>query len=105
MKPNEEEAFEKHYGYKPTAIRVAIDALAVFVHKDNPIKGLSIEQVDAIFSSTTSVVAAISLAGVMPVWTEAGLPKTFSCTAVTQYPVLTVTSRRKRCVRVTSKPT
>ncbi len=52
MKPNEEEAFEKHYGYKPIAIRVAIDALAVFVHKDNPIKGLSIEQVDAIFSST-----------------------------------------------------
>lgn len=52
MKPNEEEAFEKHYGYKPTAIRVAIDALAVFVHKDNPIKGLTVEQVDGIFSST-----------------------------------------------------
>lgn len=52
MKPNEEEAFEKHYGYKPTRIRVAIDALAVFVHKDNPIKGLSLEQVDGIFSST-----------------------------------------------------
>jgi len=52
MKPNEVEAFEKHYGYQPTAIRVAIDALAVFVHKDNPIKGLSMEQVDGIFSST-----------------------------------------------------
>lgn len=52
MKPNEEEAFEKHYGYKPTAVRVAIDALAVFVHKDNPIKGLTVEQVDGIFSST-----------------------------------------------------
>lgn len=52
MKPNEIEAFEKHYGYKPTEIRVAIDALAVFVHKDNPITGLSIEQIDAIFSST-----------------------------------------------------
>lgn len=52
MKPNEVEAFEKHYGYQPTAIRVAIDALAVFVHKDNPIKGLSIEQIDNIFSST-----------------------------------------------------
>ncbi len=52
MKPNEIEAFEKHYGYQPTAIRVAIDALAVFVHKDNPIQGLTIEQVDAIFSST-----------------------------------------------------
>ncbi|MGL4837673.1 MAG: PstS family phosphate ABC transporter substrate-binding protein [Shewanella sp.] len=52
MKPNEIEAFEKHYGYKPTEIRVAIDALAVFVHKDNPIKGLTAEQIDGIFSST-----------------------------------------------------
>ncbi|MGL4640433.1 MAG: PstS family phosphate ABC transporter substrate-binding protein [Shewanella sp.] len=52
MKPNEVEAFEKHYGYKPTEIRVAIDALAVFVHKDNPIKGLTAEQIDGIFSST-----------------------------------------------------
>lgn len=52
MKPNEVESFEKHFGYQPTAIRVAIDALAVFVHKDNPIKGLSIEQIDSIFSST-----------------------------------------------------
>ncbi len=51
MKSREIEAFEKRYGYKPTAVRVAIDALAVFVHKDNPIKGLRIEQVDAIFSS------------------------------------------------------
>ena len=54
MKSNEIEAFEKRYGYKPTAVRVAIDALAVFVHKDNPIEGLSLEQVDAIFSSTLS---------------------------------------------------
>ncbi|MFQ6371217.1 PstS family phosphate ABC transporter substrate-binding protein [Shewanella sp. YIC-542] len=52
MKPNEVESFEKHYGYKPTRIRVAIDALAVFVHKDNPVNGLSMAQVDGIFSST-----------------------------------------------------
>jgi phosphate transport system substrate-binding protein len=52
MKSKEEAAFEKKYGYKPTAIPVAIDALAVYVHKDNPIKGLTIPQVDAIFSST-----------------------------------------------------
>ncbi|MBO1520010.1 PstS family phosphate ABC transporter substrate-binding protein [Oceanisphaera pacifica] len=52
MKSNEIEAFEKRYGYKPTPVRVAIDALAVFVHKDNPIEGLSLDQVDAIFSST-----------------------------------------------------
>ncbi|WP_079203915.1 MULTISPECIES: PstS family phosphate ABC transporter substrate-binding protein [Pseudomonas] len=52
MKDSEIQAFEQKYGYKPTAIPVAIDALAVFVHKDNPIKSLSIEQVDAIFSNT-----------------------------------------------------
>jgi len=51
MKSREIEAFEKRYGYKPTPVRVAIDALAVFVHKDNPIKGLRIDQVDAIFSN------------------------------------------------------
>ncbi|WP_417506894.1 PstS family phosphate ABC transporter substrate-binding protein [Marinomonas gallaica] len=52
MKDKEIAAFEKKYGYKPTAVPVAIDALAVFVHKDNPIKGLSLPEVDAIFSST-----------------------------------------------------
>jgi phosphate transport system substrate-binding protein len=52
MKDDEIEAFESKYGYKPTAIPVAIDALAVMVNKDNPVKGLTMEQVDAIFSST-----------------------------------------------------
>ncbi|MFO7602730.1 MAG: phosphate ABC transporter substrate-binding protein PstS family protein [Gammaproteobacteria bacterium] len=52
MKDKEIEAFEKKHGYKPTAIPVAIDALAVYVHKDNPIKGLSIAEVDAVFSAT-----------------------------------------------------
>jgi phosphate transport system substrate-binding protein len=52
MKDDELVAFEDKYGYKPTAIPVAIDALAVMVNKDNPVKGLSLPQVDAIFSST-----------------------------------------------------
>ena len=52
MKSEEEGAFEKKHGYKPARIRVAVDALAVFVHKDNPIKGLTLQQVDAIFSKT-----------------------------------------------------
>jgi len=52
MKSKEIEAFEKKYGYKPTAIRVSIDALAVYVNKDNPIKGMTIAEVDAVFSST-----------------------------------------------------
>ena len=52
MKDKDIEAFEKRNGYKPTGIPVAIDALAVFANKDNPIKGLTMKQVDAIFSST-----------------------------------------------------
>jgi phosphate transport system substrate-binding protein len=52
MKSSEIEAFEAKHGYKPTAVPVAIDVLAVYVNKDNPIKGLTIPQADAIFSAT-----------------------------------------------------
>lgn len=52
MKDKEIEAFEARFGYKPTAVPVAIDALAIFVHKDNPIDGMTLAEVDAIFSST-----------------------------------------------------
>jgi phosphate transport system substrate-binding protein len=52
MKGTEVDAFEKKYGYKPTPIRTSVDALAVFVNKDNPVKCLSIAQVDAIFSKS-----------------------------------------------------
>ena len=52
MKSSEIEEFEKKYGYKPTKIGVALDSLAVFVNKDNPIKNLSLDKVDAIFSKT-----------------------------------------------------
>ncbi|MFN0207796.1 MAG: PstS family phosphate ABC transporter substrate-binding protein [Planctomycetota bacterium] len=50
MKEAELDQFEKKHGYKPTPIRVAIDALAVWVHKDNPIDKLTLPQIDAIFS-------------------------------------------------------
>lgn len=52
MKSEEEDAFEKKYGYKPTRIGVALDSLAVYVNKDNPVKSLSLPQVDAIFSKS-----------------------------------------------------
>jgi phosphate transport system substrate-binding protein len=52
MKGSEMDAFEKKYGYKPTAIRTSVDALAVFVNKDNPIKCLTIAKVDAVFSKS-----------------------------------------------------
>ncbi|HSD50396.1 MAG TPA: phosphate ABC transporter substrate-binding protein PstS family protein [Candidatus Methylomirabilis sp.] len=52
MKGTEVDKFEKRFGYKPVGLRTAVDALAVFVNKDNPIKCLTVEQVDAIFSKS-----------------------------------------------------
>lgn len=52
MKASEIDKFEKHFGYPPTVLRTSLDALAVFVNKDNPINGLTLQQVDAIFSKT-----------------------------------------------------
>lgn len=69
MKDDELQAFEDKYGYKPTAIPVAIDALAVLVNKDNPIKGLTMEQVDAIFSSTRKCGGANDIES----WGDAGV--------------------------------
>lgn len=52
MTLDEIDAFEKAFGYRPTLLRVGLDALAVYVNKDNPIEGLTLAQVDAIFSKT-----------------------------------------------------
>ncbi len=52
MKNEEMDKFEKKFGYKPTKVAVAIDTLAVFVHKNNPLKSITMQQVDAIFSKT-----------------------------------------------------
>ncbi|HEU5248376.1 MAG TPA: phosphate ABC transporter substrate-binding protein [Thermoanaerobaculia bacterium] len=52
MKKEEIDKFEAKYGYPPTGIRVALDGLAVYVNKDNPLQELTIEQLDAIFSKT-----------------------------------------------------
>lgn len=52
MKADEIDRIEKKYGFKPTAINTALDGLAVYVHKDNPVKSLTLPQVDAVFSKT-----------------------------------------------------
>ncbi|MBL4770725.1 MAG: PstS family phosphate ABC transporter substrate-binding protein [Planctomycetes bacterium] len=52
MKSKEVDGFKKAFGYEPVALPTSIDMLAVYVHKDNPIKGLTLQQVDAIFSKT-----------------------------------------------------
>lgn len=43
--------FASQRGYEPLAIPIAVDAVALYVHKDNPLKGLTLDQVDAVFST------------------------------------------------------
>lgn len=69
MKPSEIDEFEKKFGYPPTQIRVAVDALAVYVNKDNPLTKLTLPEVDAIFSKTRTCGATADL----PVWGQAGV--------------------------------
>jgi len=69
MKNEEIEKFEKKYGYKPTAIGVALDSLAVYVHKDSPLQSLSLTQVDAIFSKNRKRGAAEDIV----TWGQLGL--------------------------------
>jgi phosphate transport system substrate-binding protein len=52
MKQAEIDKFEEKYGYKPTGLKTCIDMLAVYVHKDNPLQSLTLQQVDAIFSKS-----------------------------------------------------
>ncbi|RIL01657.1 MAG: phosphate-binding protein [Proteobacteria bacterium] len=69
MKPSEIDAFEKKFGYPPTAYRVAVDALAVYVNKDNPLGQLTMPQVDAIFSKTRRCGAPAALES----WAQLGV--------------------------------
>ena len=81
MKDTEIDDFEKKFGYEPTQIRVAIDALAVYVHKDNPIEKLTLEQVDAIFSSTRKC----GLDRTITTWGEAGLGGSWASKPISLY--------------------
>ncbi len=81
MKPTEIDDFEKKFGYKPTPIRVAIDALAVYVNKDNPIEKLTLAQVDAIFSKTRKCGAPSQIR----TWGELGLKGSFADRPISIY--------------------
>ena len=69
MHSEEYEPFEKKYGYHPTSLPVAVDALAIYVNKDNPIQCLTIEQLDQIFSKTHLYSGGKNVS----TWGEAGL--------------------------------
>jgi len=81
MKDKERDAFEKKYGYKPTAIPVAIDALAVYVNKENPIIGLTLPQVDAIMSSTRKCGHDVNIIN----WGQAGLAGSWTDKSIQLY--------------------
>lgn len=81
MKSKELSSFEKKYGYKPTPIPVAIDSLAVFVNKDNPIKGMSIKQADSIFSATRKCGGTSNI----ETWGDIGLPGNWANRAIQMY--------------------
>lgn len=55
MKTSEIEAFVQRYGYPPLAVPVAVDALVVLVNQDNPLPGLNLQQLDALFQLPTAV--------------------------------------------------
>lgn len=58
MKAKERAAFVKHYGYEATEFKVAVDALAIYVNKNNPVKQLSIVQLADVFSKKSPHVTA-----------------------------------------------
>lgn len=69
MTGDEIDRFEEKYGYKPTEVRVGIDALAVFVNRRNPIEGMSLPELDAVFSSTRK----LGRPSAVTTWGELGL--------------------------------
>jgi phosphate transport system substrate-binding protein len=69
MKDKEVQAFEAKFGFKPTVIGVALDSLAVYVNKDNPVEKLDLAQVDAAFSKTRKGGAAADVS----TWGQLGL--------------------------------
>ena len=81
MKDKEVDDFEKAFGYKPTAVATSIDMLAVFVSKDNPIQSLTLEQLDAIFSSTRKSGAAKDIT----TWGQLGLTGEWADKSISLY--------------------
>ncbi len=70
MRRNEIDSFTLRYGYPPTAIPVALDALAILVHRDNPLPRIALEEIDAVFSITLRCGAANPVRD----WRQLGLP-------------------------------
>ena len=81
MKSKETDAFEKKFGYKPTPIRTSLDSLAVFVNKDNPVQGLNLQQVDALFSKNRKCGATMDAV----TWGDLGLTGDWASAPISLY--------------------
>lgn len=69
MRLSEMTAFKERYGYQARAIKVAIDAMAIFVHQDNPLTEINLSQIDRIFSRTLRCQAHLPIS----TWGQLGL--------------------------------
>ena len=106
MKPTEIDEFEKKFGYPPTKIRVAIDALAVYVNKDNPL-----EQADAAAGRRDLLQDAQAAARPQDIDDlgrarpdgRAGRPSRSASTAATRPRAPTATSRSTRSATATTR--
>lgn len=81
MNQREIDAFQAKFGYRPSTIRGAVDALAVYVHKDNPIASMSMQQVDAVFSKTRRG----GLAAPINTWGQLGLTGEWASRPISLY--------------------
>lgn len=81
MKSSEIEDFERRQGRKPTAVTACIDMLAVYVHRDNPLPGLALPQVDAIFSRTRRLAHSAPLR----TWGDLGLDSHWQRRVISPY--------------------
>lgn len=81
MKNQEIDAFEEEFGYPPTRFDVALDTLAVFVNKDNPLASMTIEQVDAVFSKARKCGYATDIT----TWGQLGLSGSWATAPISLY--------------------
>jgi phosphate transport system substrate-binding protein len=81
MKPTEIDEFEKKFGYPPLQIRVAVDALAIYVNKDNPLDKITLTQADAVFSKTRTCGAPADIA----TWGQLGLGGEWAAKPLSMY--------------------
>ncbi len=65
----ERQTFHSRYGFEPTEVPIALDAVAIYVNYQNPLEGLTLDQLDAIFSKTRKRGAAAAIT----TWGQLGL--------------------------------